>query len=455
MKFKTTALYFLVLVVIGAVYAGMNFEKDKAARREKEAKRVFTFAAKDVSRIEIESGPNKAVSLKKTSKWTITSPIVSEVDNVQLTGLLSTLQNIERERKIGPSGNLKDFGLDKPSIVVRILAGSKWLELDAGAQNPVGTDRYASAGKGGEVFLISSQAYDDLNKNLTDLRRKELFSWNPDEVKAFRISWKNGGEVDLARQGETNIWKSKGRPDIKISGEKVDNLLEGLHWLRAADFLENGSMPPSPDIAVKFELSNGKTPELRVALPGAGIKQAVATSTELPCPVLLSTYFLSSIPHSTDSLVDRSLLSANPSDVKKITWRIASSSGDLVRLGEDKWGKADGAAAPKPLKNSWSVESFLAFAHNAEYIAPAPPAGKPVQGARNSVQFTDVFGKKTSLTWNAPGTTGPVEGRLEKDGGALAVELKPEVIRRMGDSLARMIPVESGAPPKSGADGKK
>ena len=113
MKFRTTAVYFLVLLVIGAVYAGMRVEKEKAADKAKESRRIFTFSPATVSRIEIESGQNKAVSLKKAGKWTISTPIVEDVDNTQLNGLLATLGSVERERKIGKgSGNLKAFGLE-------------------------------------------------------------------------------------------------------------------------------------------------------------------------------------------------------------------------------------------------------------------------------------------------------------------------------------------------------
>ncbi len=458
MKFRSTAVYLLILLVIGAVYAGMRVEKQKAARKKEQASRVFTFAPKSVKQIEIESAQNKAICLKKTSKWAISSPIVSQVDNMQLTGLLSSLHHVRMERKIGKeSGNLKAFGLDKPSLVVRFLTGDKWHELETGAKNPVATDRYAMADKNGEVFLISSQAYDDLNKNLTDLRRKELFSWKPGQVKAFEISWRNGDEVDIVRQGDTGLWKSKSQPKLELSIDKVANLLEGLHWLRASDFLAKGAMPATPDVDVKVQLKDGKTAELKVALPAPGQKQAIATSSELQSPVLLSTYFLSSIPHSADALVDRALVSSVPSEINKITWKTPNGSGDLVRKGTDNWGSVEGKAAPKTLKNSWQVETFLAFMHNTQYIGTAGSAGTPPQGAPNSLQFVNAFGKKTSLTWNAPDpkTTGPVDAWLEKNGLVMQVQVKRQDIQRIGESLARMSPTESAAPEKKGANAQK
>ncbi|MGC8491237.1 MAG: DUF4340 domain-containing protein [Syntrophobacteraceae bacterium] len=441
MKFRSTFVYFLVLLALGATYGVLRMEKQKAATKAKESRLVFTFSPKTVSQLDIRSGQDKTISLKKTDKWAISSPIVSQVDNMQLTGLLSTLHHVSMVRKIGkPTGDLKAFGLDKPSLVVRFLTGGKWLELEAGSKNPAQTGFYARAGKEGEVFLISSQAYDDLNKNLTDLRRKELFSWEPHQVKAFEIKWRNGDQLDLERQGDTSIWKSKRQPALKISTDKVDRLLQGLHWLRASNFLKNGAMPSAPDIDITFQLKDGKSRELKVALPQPGQKQAVTTSSELQCPVLLSTYFVSSIPHSADSLVDRSLCS-RPSDIKKIAWKTSIGSGDVVLMNGGKWGKVVGTAAPKAMKNSWAVQSFLAFMHNAAYISgSAHPAGKPPQDAANSIQLVDRFGKMSSLAWNtpAPKDTGPVTAWLDKGGALQQVQLESKDIRTMTDSLAQL-----------------
>ncbi len=459
MKLRTTAIYFLILLVIGAVYGAMRMEKQKTATKEKLARRVFTFSPDSVTQIEIESGQHKLISLKKAGKWTISTPIVSEVDNTQLTGFLSTLQNVEMERKIGkPSGDLKAFGLDKPSLVVRFLTAGKWLELDAGAKNPVGTDRYARAGKSGEIFDISSQAYDDLNKNLTALRRKELFSWKPGQVKAFQITWKNGDQVAVARQGDTGLWKSKTQPQLKISSDKVDNFLEGLHWLRAANFPPESAKPTSPDIAVNIELRGGKTAQLQAQLPGPGEKQALATSSELPWPVLLPTYFLSSLPHTVDALVDKSLLSSRPSDIKKISWKTQGTSAELARMANNHWGIVEGASPPKSIKNPWAAESLLAALHNTEYIGAASPAAAAPSGASNSLTLVDTFGKKTSLTWNAveAKNAGPVDAWLEKDGSLSQLRINSKDILRIDSLLSSLNPVEKAAAPvKNAASAKK
>ncbi len=184
MKWRTTAVYFLVLLLIGGIYLLMDAKKRKRPGRKSESRRVFAFDAGAVKEIEIRSGETKAIRLEKGEKWRISEPIASDVDSGEFAGFFSTLQHIEQERKIGkPSDNPDAFGLNKPSLMVRLLAGSDWLELRIGGKNPAETSRYAKAGEGGDVFMMSGSTYSALNKGLKDLRRKDLFTWQPDQVQ--------------------------------------------------------------------------------------------------------------------------------------------------------------------------------------------------------------------------------------------------------------------------------
>ena len=53
MKWRNTAIYFLVLLLIGGIYLVMEQKQKEAAREEKESKRVFTFDAQAVKEIEL------------------------------------------------------------------------------------------------------------------------------------------------------------------------------------------------------------------------------------------------------------------------------------------------------------------------------------------------------------------------------------------------------------------
>ncbi len=442
MKWRTTAVYFLVLLLIGGIYLVISAKQKEAARKENESRRVFAFDAGAVKEIEIRSGETKAIRLEKGEKWRISEPIASDVDSGEFAGFFSALQHIEQERKIGkPSDNPDAFGLNKPSLTVRLLAGSDWLELRIGGKNPAETSRYAQAGESGDVFMMSGSTYDALNKGLKDLRRKDLFTWQPDQVHAVDVKWRSGDEFSLERQGGAKQWKSATQPGLEIKARKVQSLLDELHWLRAVDFVEKDAMPSSAQVEIRLHLKDGQTSELKIADTGQAKKQAIASCSEIEGPVLVPSHILESVPRSVVSLADRSLISAETEDMREIAWKTANGGGNLVWMDENTWGEKEGSAAPKAIEKAWAVRSFLAFIDSAEYIEAVEPGSNPPEGAPNSVRFVDVFGKKSSLTWNALASdnAAPVTVWMQRDGAPREVKIKHEAAQRLNESLAQMI----------------
>ena len=395
MKWRTTALYFLALLLIGGIYLLLDNRKKEAAREEKESRHVFAFDAGAVKEIEIRSGETKAIRLEKGEKWKISEPIAADVDSGEFARFFSALQHIEQERNIGkPSDNLDDFGLSKPSLVVRLLAGSDWLELRIGGKNPAETSRYAKAGEGGDVFMMPGATYNALNLSLRDLRRKDLFTWQPDQVSALDVKWRSGDGFSLERQGGAKQWKSETQPGLEIKAAKVQNLLDELHWLRAADFVEKDAMPSSAQVEIRLHLKDGQTSELKIADADQAKKLAIAACSEIEGPVLVASHILDSIPRSVVSLADRSLIPAEAADIREIAWKTNNGGGNLVWMDENTWGEKEGSAAPKAVEKPSTVRSFLAYIESVEYIEAVEPGANPPEGAANSVRFVDVFGKK-------------------------------------------------------------
>ncbi|HYA43789.1 MAG TPA: DUF4340 domain-containing protein [Syntrophobacteraceae bacterium] len=447
MKWRSTAVYLLVLLLVSGIYLVMEAKKKEASRKEKQSRRVFVFDAAAVKKIEIRSGEGeekKVILLEKADNWKISEPVEADVDRALFADFFSSLEDLEQERKIGESaGNPGVFGLDKPSLVVRLLTGGDWLDLHVGDRNPAGTARYARVGQGGDIFMISSATFRALNKNLKDLRRKELFSWQPDQVSEVDVKWRDEKEFSLERQGGARQWKCSATPDLAIKARKVENLLDEVHWLRAVDFAEKNSMPSQALLEVTLKLKDGKISKLKVANPDEAKKEAVADCSEIQGPVLLASHILTSMPRSVVSLADRSLVPADAADIRKITWKSESGGGNLVLMESKGWGTKEGEAPPRTVENSGPVRGFLAFMENAEYdkaVEPGSPGSTPPQGAPDSVQFEDVFGRKSSLTWDRlpAETTGLVSVWMQSDGAPREVRVKYETVKRLNESLARL-----------------
>ncbi len=441
MKWRTTAVYFLVLLLIGSIYLVIDSRKKESVREEKEARRVFVFDPAKVKEIEIKSGEAETICLEKGDRWRISRPVASDVDWALFSDLFSALRNLEQERKIGkPSDNLSAFGLDKPSLTVRLLTGDDWLELRMGGENPAQTARYAIAGKDGDVFMVSSSTYTALNKSLRDLRRKNLFAWQPDQVSAIDVKWQGGDEFSLERQGSQRRWKCASQPEFEIKSRKVENLLDDLHWLRAADFVAKDAMTSPAQLSIRIKLKDGKTSELEIANPDDAKKKAVANCSEIEGPVLVASNILGSVPRSLVSLADLSLISADGADIRKITWKTGNGGGNLVWMDRNSWGSRQGEGSPKAAKDQEAISRFLAFIEDAEFLEIVKPGSNPPEGTHNNIQFEDVFGKKGSLTWDVlpAETAGPVTVWMEREGGAREVRVKYEVVKRLDEYLAQM-----------------
>ncbi len=443
MKWRSTAIYLLVLLLIGGIYLAVSNKQKQAAREEKQSRLVLSFNPGDLKEIEIRPGNAKPIHLEKGDKWKITQPIASDIDKAAFAGFFTALHNIEMERKIGkPADNPAAFGLDKPSLVVRLLAGSGWLELDAGGENPSGASRYARAGEGGDVFMMSGATYKALNMGLNDLRSKELFSWLPDQVASVDVKWRGGEEVSIDRQGDTRRWKSSNRPDVLIKPAKVHNLLEELQWLRAAAFDEKtkkDALPSGAIVDVKLKLKDGKTSEFKVGDPDQEKKMAMAVSSDVEGSLRISSLILGDIPKSVSALADVSLVSAEAADVREITWKTGNGSGDLVWMDAASWGTKQGNAAPKAVEDPRQIRVFLAGMENADYMEAVEPSSNPPEGAPNYVQIVDAVGKKSSITWDKlPETPNPVAVWLEREGAPREVKVQYGTLKRLDQSLAQM-----------------
>jgi hypothetical protein len=440
MKWRTTLIYFLVLLLVGAVYVVVEKKQKEAARVEKESKRVFAFDLNAVKEIEVRSGDLPAIHLEKGEDWRITQPVASDVDRMMFGHFFSVLRSAERERKIDkPSDNLAAFGLDKPSFVIRLLSGGEWFELQVGAKTPTESSRYARTGNGSDVFMMSGVACDDLNKGLKDLRTKELFGWLPDQVGAVEVKWRSGEGLDLERQAGAEQWKCVTQPEVVIKAKKVQDLLDEVHWLRAVDFIGQDAMPPDAEVEVKVKLKDGRTADLKVAAPDQAKKRALATSSEIG-PVLIASHILEAIPKSAASLADRSLISLDAADIVQVTFKAGDEGGNLVRLDSKTWGTKEGEASAKPVEDSLQVRRFLTSLENVEYMEAVEPAPNPPEGAPNSVGLVDAVGKKNSLVWERlpSEAANQVTVWIEKEGAARAVNVKYEDLKRLNESLAQL-----------------
>jgi hypothetical protein len=448
MKWRNSLVYLVVLLLIGGYYYYFEvIQKKQKEMAATEARKVFHFQADKVSALTVKPKGKETIQLEKEGQWEIVDPIRTDADKFSVNDLINALSRLEAEREVTASADdLKPFGLQEPALIISFLAGERTFEVLIGDKNPVGDGSYAKTPDKSRVFLIAEGSRSILDRGLNELRRRQLFTFQLDDVVAVNVVWRDGKAIRVDLAPDEKAWKCPDDPQVKIKKSKMDNVIEQIHWLRAQNFLENkpSNLPAHglepPDVTVSMRLKSDENVELRLAKKEKDEKQVAALSSQLPSVVQVAASVLHDLPKDLEALQDRSLLGYKSDEIKQVKWSFGDSQSDVVQLDESRWGLKKGEKNPEPIKDSWRVKSLLWDLGDAEYqkkLDPAPPVD-PKPYCR--IELWNAEKSLMTLSWEKPPQEGrePVPVWVERDGGTAAVSVDAEALRRVTGDLERL-----------------
>jgi hypothetical protein len=227
MKFKTTIIL-LIIAVIGVAYIFL-YEK-KQYRTEVWLQRQIMvlpdYKVGQISKIEIKK-EHDSIILEKVDEehWRMLEPLQLRADKAEVTDILSQFEFL---RKIGTikksefeSFNLKDYGLEKPKIIVRLWGkrGTVLKETDelttdkytinvgdklAAGQNDV----YINVEGNEDVFVVTGKILEKVNKDINELRNKWVFEFDEDAVERLKIQ-SDSKEAIVCSKADQLWWLSQ------------------------------------------------------------------------------------------------------------------------------------------------------------------------------------------------------------------------------------------------------
>jgi hypothetical protein len=157
------------------------------------------------------------------------------------------------------ASDLKQYGLDKPEITVRVGAGSSDAGLVIGKSAGEGVV-YAKDLSRPMVFTVEKALADELKKPADDYRVKDLF-----DARSF-----NTARIDLVYKGQTlafekdkEKWKQVTPSAKAIDAPKIEALLTSLTNTRANSFAEKSTATglESPELTVTLKYEDGQKQE--------------------------------------------------------------------------------------------------------------------------------------------------------------------------------------------------
>ena len=356
---KTGRIAVLALLV-AALGAYLYFYELPQAEKESKKEKLLAGVGKDaVTGIDL-SYPDREISLQKGDKgWRLTKPVDAPADDTTVQSLLTTLVDAEVQKTLDemPS-DLAAFGLDKPSTAVKLtLSAGQAPPIAVGKNTAIGGKTYVRKGDEPKLYLTTTSISFGLNKQVKDLRDKQVLTYQDDDVQRIEIARPAGETTVLARKDKDAWTVSPG--DHPADPTEVRSFLSSLRSTRALDFPDDaptdlaqyGLVAPRVTVTVATGKDGAQTQTLLLGgeKTEGSQKQVFAKRGNAPTVYALGDWAFRTIDKQAGQFRDKTILGFDAARAGKIVvTRKDGTATTLVRSGE-KWqiegGEAKDAAS--------------------------------------------------------------------------------------------------------------
>jgi hypothetical protein len=328
--------------------------------------------------------PDREIALKKGDKgWRLTKPVDAPADEATVKALVSTLADAEIQKTLDEApADPAAFGLDKPTplATVTLSSGTAPPPVAVGKNTTIGGKTYVRKGNEPKVYLTASSLNLGLNKQVKDLRDKQILVFQDDDVQRVDIAADGGGTTALVRKDKDSWTVQPGDKPADLT--EVRSYLSTLRTTRATDFPDD-----APADLGKYGLDK---PRLSVTV-GSG-KDAAETQTLLlggestqgttklvyakrgtqPTVYAVGDWTMRSLSKQAGDFRDKTVLALDQSRVTRLVIERKEGNGTTAARADGKW-TVEGAGDQKP--NETTLTRYLDDAHELRgaSIAAEPP----------------------------------------------------------------------------------
>jgi hypothetical protein len=228
-------------------------------------KKILAFDRDKVDRLEIAQGDQKLELVKAGQDWKITAPVQAQADSSAVETIITRLQSAQmKSLPAEQAADLKEYGLDKPVATATVGLGSTRATLAFGKKAGEGGDVYAKDVTRPAVVTVGADLLTDIQKNASDLRRKDIFEFR--SYNAKRIEVTRGAETlafEKAKGAEKDAvekWRRVAPNAGDVDQSKMETFLSNLSGLRAQSFADpttpTGLGSPVATVTAKFDEAN-------------------------------------------------------------------------------------------------------------------------------------------------------------------------------------------------------
>ena len=222
--------------------------------------------------LELATADRTVRFVRPAGEWQIAAPLQARADFSAIEGLVGRLTGLQMKGVVENEAEVKKAGLEKPAATVKLGAGSSQATLAIGSAAGEGAV-YAKDLSRPTVFTVESSIVDELKKDLSEYRQKDLF-----DARSFSAT-----RVEIVRAGQTHAFEKtkvknkEGQDEEKwrqiapqardLDQSSFDALVSAITGTRATGFVDKpgGKTPAAPELTITVKSNEGKKEE-RVTL---------------------------------------------------------------------------------------------------------------------------------------------------------------------------------------------
>lgn len=345
-KFPSTIIASLVLILFCVYY--LIFERGKQ-EEDGDKQSVFESVDKeDFLSIALIYPDTTILVTKESDSWFLLKNNKKyKADGFAVDSILDSFEGLKIESTISTdTSNLSEYGLDAPSVIVKMKTGLNGYSVEIGNESPIGSGTYALS-KGKILLLYKSMLWPFQDRKFNDLRDKEVISL--DENKINEVVFTSGKfKQRFKKQGV--FWIGDEIPDyIDINHLEIEGIVRSFSDLRVTGFEDD-----EPESLKKYGLDKPSR-ILTLVSSGNEVNYLFGNKSEddnyylkldnNQSVFIVSNYNYKQLPQDIDNLRIKKLFDISKEDVVKIgvhrdngiyslsrdnsQWKIENVDGDI------------------------------------------------------------------------------------------------------------------------------
>jgi hypothetical protein len=243
-RYRFTILFAVILAGLGAYLYIVELPAERSqVLTETQEKKIVPFEMGEITGLSIRSDQAEVVLTPGGNRtWKITAPLQTDADSREVDSLLRALMLGKVSRVVEEKATaFAPFGLEHPSAVLTISAGSRHETLSLGDAGPISSTLYAMRASDRKVLLTDLTPKAFLNKTLMTFRDKQVLRFDQTKAERLRLTYPKT-EIVLYQMAENDKKKWKIRAPLEADADQiaVRTLLFKLEDLKALGFIDPG-----------------------------------------------------------------------------------------------------------------------------------------------------------------------------------------------------------------------